>query len=71
MLSDKTMYGLIVLVYCGLLLAHLWPFLFQRWIAYSQGRSVGEVPKPAKSKLLTGGLAFLSGVLWTWLYFRH
>jgi hypothetical protein len=71
MLSDKTMYGLIVIVYCCLALAHLWPFLAQCWIAYSQNRLVQEIPRPAKSKLLTGGLAFLSGVLWIWLYFRH
>lgn len=71
MLSDKTMYSLIVLVYCCLILAHLWPFIFQWWIAYSEGRPVGKVSRPAKSKLLTGGLAFLSGVLWVVLYLRH
>lgn len=71
MLSDKTMYGLIVLVYCCLLLTHLWPFLSQRWFAYSEHRSIKDVPRPAKNRLLAGGLAFLSGVLWTWLYFSH
>ncbi|MGV3601152.1 MAG: hypothetical protein ACO1N1_08100 [Dyadobacter fermentans] len=46
------------------------PFIAQRWVAYSQNRSVGEIPRQAKNKLLTGGLAFLSGVLWLVLYFR-
>ncbi len=71
MLSDKSIYGLIVFVYCCLGLAHVWPYLTQTGVAYSQNRSVREVPRPSKNKLLTGGLAFLSGVLWIWLYFRH
>lgn len=70
MLSDKTMYGLIAIVYCCLLLAHVWPFLVQTWVAYRQNTSVREIPRPAKNKQLTGGLAFLSGVLWIVLYFR-
>ncbi len=71
MLSDKMMYGLIVLVYFCLLLAHLWPYMTQHWEAYRQNKSVREIPRPAKNKLLTGGLAFLSGVLWILVSFRH
>lgn len=71
MLSDRTIFGLIVIVYSCLLLAHLWPYLVLAWHAYSVAKPFCETPRPAKDKVLTGGLAFLSGVLWTWLYFRN
>lgn len=70
MWSDKTWYGLIAIVYCLLVLAHLWPYLNQAWIAYSEKKPIRQVPRPATNTRLTGSLAFISGVMWMWLYFR-
>lgn len=71
MWSDKTLYGLIAVVYGCLVLTHLWPYLSQAWTAYREGRPVRDVPRPEKNKLIAGSLAFLTGVLWIWQYFRH
>lgn len=71
MWSDKTLYGLLAVVYAFLVLTHLWPYFSQAWTAYSEGRPLHDVPRAPKNKLIAGGLAFLTGVLWVWQYFRH
>lgn len=67
----KALYGLGALMYACSALTYVWPYLSQVWAAYRQGRPVGEVPRPATNKLIAGALAFIGGVMWTWLYFRQ
>ncbi|WP_170118885.1 hypothetical protein [Dyadobacter jiangsuensis] len=51
-------------------MTHLWPYLSQAWQAFKEKKPIRQVRRPATNKPIAGGLAFLVGILWTWLYFR-
>ena len=68
--NSKAWYALMMITYCCLALTYVWPYLVQVRAAFREGMPIKQVPRPAANKLIAGALAFIGGVMWTWLYFR-